>query len=93
MIVQVVMADGTLRPIVLTGVAAVVVRQNNTTPIVVAAEVGDGRTQEVAHCKDKNFNHVLRQLGVNQTVICDTLELVKPPAGARLVAGPGVKGS
>lgn len=91
MIVQLVMADGTLKPLVLNGVACVVVRQNNTTPIMVAAEVGDGNTQQIAHCKDKNFNHVLRQLGIHQTVICDTLELVKPPAGAKLVAGPGVK--
>jgi hypothetical protein len=90
-IVQLVMADGSLRPLVLDGVAAVVVRQNNTTPIMVAAEVGDGRSQEVAHCKDKNFNHVLRQLGINQMVICDTLTLAKPPPGARLVAGPGVQ--
>ncbi len=90
MIVQLVMADGTLKPLVLHGVAAVIVRQNNTTPISVAAEVGEGRSQVVAHAKDKDFNHVLRQLGVHQTVICDTLELRKPPPDARLVAGPGV---
>lgn len=91
MIVQVIMADGTLRPLVLDGVAAVIVRQNNTTPIMVAAEVGDGRTQHVAHCRDRDFNHVLRQLGIHQTVICDELVLAKPPSGAKLVAGPGVQ--
>lgn len=90
MIVELVLADGTLRPLVIPGVASVVVRQNNTTPIMVAAEVGEGRSQEIAHVKDKTFNHVLRQLGIAQTVICDTLELSKPPPAARLVAGPGV---
>lgn len=90
MIVQLVMADGTLRPVVLDGVSVVVVRQNNTTPIMVAAEVGDRRTQCVSTCKDKDFNHTLRQLGINETVICDTLELRKPPTDARLIAGPGV---
>lgn len=90
MIVELVLGDGTLRPLVIPGVASVVVRQNNTTPIMVAAEVGEGRSQEVAHVKDKNFNHTLRQLGINQTVICDTLVLSKPPPDARLVAGPGV---
>ena len=55
-----------------------------------AAEIGERRSQEVAHVKDANFHHVLRQLGITQTVICDTLVLDKPPPAARLVAGPGV---
>lgn len=92
MIVQLVMGDGTMRSFHVPDVAQVIVRQNNTTPIVVAAEVGDGRSQVVAHCKDKTFNHVLRQLGIDQTVVCDTLVLSKPPPTARLVAGPGVTG-
>lgn len=92
MIVELVLGDGTLRPLVVADVAAVVVRQNNTTPIMVAAETGENRSQTVAHVKDANFNHVLRQLGITQTVICDTLVLDKPPPAARLVAGPGVTG-
>lgn len=90
MTLDVVLGDGSLRSFRLTDVSSVVVRQNNGTPIMVAAEVGDGRTQQVAHVKDADFHRVLRQLGVSDTVICDTLLLPPPPLGARLLTGPDV---
>lgn len=89
MIVEIIPADGIGkgRPIVLAA-CQVVVKQNNGTPICVAAEYGPDRCQAVAKVGDDDFQRTLYALGIHQTVICDTLSLSKPPPGARLIAGP-----
>ncbi len=66
----------------------IVIRQDNGTPIVVAAEFGPDRSQKVVRVGDPEFNDALRALGVNDIVICDDIIMPPPPPGARLVAGP-----
>lgn len=84
--------DGRLAPLTLCA-TQVVVYQDNGTPIAAAAEYGMENSQAVAKAGDADFNTLLRNLGVEQRVVCDTLELPKPPPGARLIAGPDVGGS
>lgn len=86
MIVEIIPAVGQ-QPIVLVA-AQVVVRNEDGTPVAAAATYGPDDTIAVTHVKDKDFNQMLRNLGVNMTVIVDTLQLPKPPAGARLLLGP-----
>jgi len=78
------------RPLVLA-VNQVIVRQDNGTPILVAAEFGAEKAQAAAKVGDADFQHLLRALGINETVVCDRVELPGPPPGARLIAGPDVK--
>lgn len=89
MIVELILADGVGRsqPLVLH-VNQLVVRQDNGTPICVAAEFGQDRAQAVAKVGDDDFEQVCNALGVRETVICDRVVLPPPPPGARLVAGP-----
>ena len=97
MIIEVVLSDGIGKsaPLVLH-CNQLVVRQDNGTPIGVFAHFGpDGAyaASIAAHCKHcgkgiEDFNRMLRALGVNMTVVVDTLQLPKPPPGAKLVAGP-----
>jgi hypothetical protein len=73
-------------------VCQVVVRQNNGTPIYAGAEYGPAGAQAHAKAGDPDFNRVLRALGINMTVVVDTLEMPPPPRGARLLTGPNEKG-
>jgi hypothetical protein len=66
----------------------IIVRLDDGTPVAVAAHYGDGTSYAVSMAGKDDFNRILRNLGVHQTVICDTIELPKPPPGARLIAGP-----
>lgn len=66
----------------------VVVRQNNGTPVMIAAdygEVGNIVVASVAH-NPEEFNRTLRQLGIGMTVIVDRLQMPPPPPGARLIS-------
>lgn len=89
MIVEIIPAGGIgrSRPLILAA-CQVLIRQNNGTPIAVAAEYGADGSQALAKVGDEDFNLVLRNLGVFETVICDRIELPPPPPGARLVADP-----
>jgi hypothetical protein len=89
MILEILLDDGTglVRPVVVAA-TRVVVRQDNGTPIAVAAEYGPPGSQVVAKAGDPEFAAELRKVGVREPVACDLLELPKPPPGARLVAGP-----
>jgi hypothetical protein len=93
MIVELIPAGGVgrSRPLVLY-VNQVVIRQDNGTPISVAAEFGGERTQAVAQAGDPDFERVLRALGVRETVVVDRIVLPPLPPGARLVAGPTTPG-
>ena len=66
----------------------VVLRQDNGAPVCVAAHYGPDGCYAVAHAGDKDFNRMLRALGVEAQVVCDTLAVPPLPAGARLLAGP-----
>lgn len=66
----------------------VLIRQDNGTPICVAAHFGPDRAYAVEKVGDADFNRTLRALGLRETVICDRLELPRPPPGARLIADP-----
>jgi hypothetical protein len=66
----------------------VVVRQDNGTPICAAAHFGPERAYVVLKVGDKDFNRMLKALGISDTVICDRLELPQPPPGARLISDP-----
>ena len=89
MIVELILSDGIghSRPVRLS-VSQILVRQDNGTPIMVAAEYGANRSQCCAKVGDKDFLSVLQALGINETVICDRIEMPPPPPGARLIAGP-----
>lgn len=67
----------------------VIVQAENGDPIVLACEQNDPRVIVTAHVKDKDFNRLLRALGLDKTVICDEMEAAPPPAGARLLSRPG----
>jgi len=88
-IVELILKDGigNSRPLVLQ-VNQILIRQDTGTPIGVAAEYGGGRSQAISIVGQDDFNRMLRNLGIGETVVCDRLELPKPPPGARLIAGP-----
>jgi hypothetical protein len=65
-----------------------VVYQDNATPVVAGAEFGSNREPTVAMVGMDRFEQVLRLLGVTAKVAVQTLQMPKPPPGARLVAGP-----
>jgi hypothetical protein len=91
MIVEIILSDGLGRaaPLVLRA-NQVVIRQDNDTPIVVAAHYGpDGACAVGSLGHDaEEFNRFLRVLGINMTCVVSRLQMPKPPPGARLVAGP-----
>ncbi len=72
-------------PVVIEA-AMVLVEDHLGTPISVAHEQGRAPSSAyvVAHAHDKNFNAILRQLGLDKTVVCDDLVLPPPPSGATL---------
>ncbi len=74
-------------PLVLD-VSQFLVCQNNGTPIAVGAEYGPEGAQAISMVGQKDFQRVLRLLGVNTTVVVQTLDMPKPQPGARLLAGP-----
>ena len=82
---------GKSAPIVLEA-SQVILSHSDGTHFAVAAEYGDGGVA-IAHAQDKDFNRLLGSLGINRLTVCDTLELPKPPPGARLIAGPALPGS
>lgn len=69
-------------------VSQVLIRQDNGTPICVAAEYGPEGAQAVSKAGDDDFNRILKTLGVDMLVRCDRIEMPQPPPGARLIAGP-----
>ena len=74
-------------PLVLDA-SLVIIRHDNTTPIMVAGEYGPGDTIKCSYAGQPDFNDTLRKLGIHQTVICDELILPAPPPGAKLIRGP-----
>lgn len=66
-----------------------IVRHDDGTILGVAGAYGPGGTVLMSHHNDKDFQSTLRRLGVNETVLCDTIQLPGPPSGYRLIAGPG----
>lgn len=89
MFVEIIPAEGISksRPLRLA-INQIVVYQNNGTPVMVAGEYGQDRTQIMARVGDDDFNRVLRSLGIDMTVMCADVELPQLPAGARLIARP-----
>lgn len=69
-------------------VAEFIVRQENGTPIAVGADYGPDGSQAISMVGNKDFNKMLRLLGITETVVVSTLKMPQPPPGARLVAGP-----
>lgn len=69
-------------------VTQILVCQDNGTPLMVAGEYGPANSQLASMAGLADFNDVLRKLGIDRTVVVDTLKLTKPPVGARLLAGP-----
>jgi hypothetical protein len=89
MIVELILADGVGRSAPLRLEAnQLIVRNEQGTPICVAAVFGIDRAIAVSKAGDHDFTQMLRQLGVHDTVIVDKLVLPKPPPGATLIAGP-----
>lgn len=69
-------------------VAQYVVRQANGTPIAVGAEYGPEGAQAVSCVGCKDFQRLLRVLGIRTTVMVHTLQMPEPQPGAKLVASP-----
>lgn len=89
MIVEIIPAGGLGRTAPLRIEAAqVLVRQANGTPIAIAAEYGPDRSHAVTMAGQDDFVRTLRNLGIDDPVVCDRIKLLQPPPGARLVAGP-----
>jgi hypothetical protein len=90
-IVEILLADGLGKaaPLVLNA-SQVLVRQDNGTPIMIAAKFGPDGAEAVGSLGHdaEEFNRFLRACGVNMTCVVQRLRLPKPPPGARLVAGP-----
>ena len=78
---------GGAEPLVLEA-TLVLVELDDGTPIMVSGEYGPEGAVRSAHAGDKDFNQTLHALGINRTVICDTIALPPPPPGARIIAGP-----
>ncbi len=93
MILEIIPAGGIAgsRPIRIPA-GQVVIRQDNGTPVCVAMEIGEHRSQTIAKVGDPDFPKALRDAGIFEDVVCDRLELPGPPPGAKLVAGPYPKG-
>lgn len=91
MIVEIILSDGVGRsaPLVVHA-SQVLVRQDNGTPIMIAARYGPDGAEAVGSLGHdaEEFNRFLRACGVNMTCVVQRLKLPKPPPGARLVAGP-----
>ena len=78
---------GLTQPLVIHA-GQVVIRQDNGTPICVAAHFGPERGYAVEKVGDPDFNRTLKAIGINETVICDRIQMPKPPPGAKLIADP-----
>ena len=89
MIVEIIPAGGILgvEPVRIPA-SQIVIRQDNGTPVIVAMEVGETRSQKVAKVGDKDFNKLLQEAKIFENVDVQDLELPKPPVGAKLVARP-----
>lgn len=72
--------------------AQVIVTHENGTPIYAAAEYGPNGSISAATPDHADFQQILRNLGVDMTVVVDKIQLAKPPAGARLITSPFTKG-
>lgn len=70
-------------PVVMDA-AVVLVENQFGEPISVACSNTDG-VFWLAHCKDKNFNDVLRMLGIDKTIIAADVRGASLPAGAKLL--------
>jgi hypothetical protein len=66
----------------------VIIRHDDMTIAGVAAVYGPRNAIDISVVGDDDFAVVLRNLGIRETVICDRVELAKPPPGARLVSSP-----
>jgi len=75
------------KPLVLP-ISQFVVCQDNGTPIAVGAEYGPANTQAISMVGMPDFQRILRMLGINTTVLVDTLQLPKHNPEAKLIAGP-----
>ncbi len=70
-------------------VTQVVLRQDNGTPVFVAAECGADRAQRLSMVGDDDFDSTLRSVCGADPVIVDVLDLPKPSNGTRVIPGPG----
>ena len=61
-------------PLVRAGLASVVVRAENGTPIMVALEMAPGGPIEAFTCNDAGFQLALKRLGINETVVVERLD-------------------
>lgn len=89
MILQIIPAAGvgSGKPIVLDA-SQVVIRQDNGTVMALAMHYGPDGSYVIGIAGDDEFDRLLAAAGIHEEVICDRLQLPKPPPGAVLVADP-----
>lgn len=63
------------KPPLRVAASQIVVRMPDGTPVSVAAEFGTSASVLVSHCADSNFNENLRKLGINETVVTETVRI------------------
>lgn len=67
--------------LVIDDATVMIVEDASGNPVSVACEYGMPEAFCVAHVKDKEFNTVLHNLGINRVVIAENLESsLKPPS-------------
>lgn len=66
----------------------VVIRDSLGTAICVAMLYGAERSIAVAKADDEDFNNVLHNAGIRESVQVDTIRLPPAPRGAVLINGP-----
>ena len=91
-----ILRKGGREPLVINDATLMIVEDGCGNPVSLACEYGlPGHlgTFTVSHCKDPEFNEILRQLGIDKVVIVENLaDSLKSPDQLPLVGGriPGV---
>jgi len=80
-----ILRKGGREPVIIDDATLMIVEDAKGNPVSLACEYGlPGRlgTFEVSHCKDPEFNELLKRLGIDKTVIVHNLadDLKKPSA-------------
>lgn len=88
MIVEIIHEGVGVKPPLRLKATQILIRQDNGTPICLAAEFAGQAAQVVSKAGDPDFNRVLKLFSINMDVECTILNTPGPPAGSRLLTGP-----
>lgn len=89
MIVQLIPRSGVGTPPIVLDATQIIVRLDDGTPICAASHYGPDGSYAVARVGDTDFQQMLRALGVNMTVVVDTIQMPKPIPGSQILMRQG----